>query len=195
MALAALEADVTKKLDSGAYGGSIVLFAALLREYQFQPAEMKKPLVARMLLACLPQLGASECSTCMCQIPERLHDDAEIKVVVDLDDALERGDFASFWAQWPAAKAAVQPPLPGFEDAMRAAMAKSLSMTFASAEATTLAGMLGVANAAEAAKVLGNLGKLEGSLFVFAANDFNRPKPPPEPRDLTSANIAQVVRA
>jgi hypothetical protein len=195
MSIASFEAEVTKVLDSGKYGGHIVTFTSLLREYQFQPAAFKAPLVARMLMACLPQLGDSECGTCLCQVPERMHDAPEIKAVMDLDEALERGDFARFWALYPEAKAAVQPALPGFEEAVRSAMVAALSRTFASIDAAKLASMLGATNAADAAKAAGNVGKLEGSQFVFAANDFNRPKPPPEPRDLTSANIAQVVRA
>jgi translation initiation factor 3 subunit K len=188
-----LEMDVSRRLDSGKYAGNLSSFCNLLRYYQQQPASFNNALAARVLLATLPQLGDAEFTACLCLIPERLHDTAEIKPLVDLDDHLERGNFAAFWQAYAALKGTMPQP-PKFDEAMRAGMARFLSLTFASIDGATAARMLNVASPAEAAKLVPGA-TIDGAFLVFGANEFNRPKPPPEPRDLTSANIATLVRA
>lgn len=193
--IAKCEADVQAILASGKYGGHIRTFTSLLREYQFQPAALNTQLCARMMLHCLGAFDTNDCAMCMCLINEKVHDSAEVKAVAQLEDLLERGNYIAFWPAYAEVAPKLGGALPRFEDAVRSTMLRKLSHAFVSTDAAKAVAMLGVANKEALLKVEGVNATLDGAWLVFPANEFNRPTPPPPPRDLTSANVADLVRA
>jgi hypothetical protein len=188
-----VSAQVAKALTGGEPPADLSIFTEYLRWTAANPANYDSALVSRILLATLLRIGESDTVACLCLIPEKMHDAPEIASVLALEDKLVRGDYAGFWKLFENFRATAGAS-PAFDVAMRRAMSASLANTFASVDVGAVAAMLNI-TVGDVAKTIEPLGSVNGSLVVFAANEFNRPKPPPPPRDLSSANIAAVVRA
>lgn len=196
----ALRADASAQVKAAFERGIAPVNLSALTEYlrvaAASPATYDSAFAAQVLLSTLLHIEDTKTVACMCLIPEKQREAKELEVVFALEDLMARGNYEQFWIAFEQAQADVEAfraAGPSYQISMRTAIAASLANTFAAMDANVAAAMLRVP-AAAVAKEIGQLGSVKDGVLTFVANDFNRPKPPPPPRDLTSDNIATVLR-
>ncbi|KAJ9517694.1 hypothetical protein QJQ45_003982 [Haematococcus lacustris] len=124
---AKLEANVNEQITAGSFNLDVNL--ALLRHYQFQPTTAQISSLAKVLMAALAQLPASDYKTCIHLVPERLQAEEVIPKIVALAAALETTRFTDFWALAANSKEVIS-LVPGFEAAVRRYILHVLGLSF-----------------------------------------------------------------
>ncbi|KAL6749163.1 eukaryotic translation initiation factor 3k [Haematococcus lacustris] len=124
---AKLEANVNEQIAAGSFNLDVNL--ALLRHYQFQPTTAQISSLAKVLMAALAQLPASDYKTCIHLVPERLQAEEVIPKIVALAAALETTRFTDFWALAANSKEVIS-LVPGFEAAVRRYILHVLGLSF-----------------------------------------------------------------
>ncbi|KAJ9517695.1 hypothetical protein QJQ45_003983 [Haematococcus lacustris] len=147
---AKLEANVNEQIAAGSFNLDVNL--ALLRHYQFQPTTAQISSLAKVLMAALAQLPASDYKTCIHLVPERLQvqtgsavqcrcmtvgasqqvvlqAEEVIPKIVALAAALETTRFTDFWALAANSKEVIS-LVPGFESAVRRYILHVLGLSF-----------------------------------------------------------------
>ena len=171
-------------------------FLAMLKHMQAHPAEYKTAHVANVLFATLPAFSGSEFTACLCLLPEKAFERDEIKAVLALEDMLCRGEFADFWAQVEEAKAASKVTVgAAWSKTMQANIAAALRDAFQSVDEAFVKAACNVKDAAALKDLIGaDQFKAAGGKVQFTQNAFNTPPPPVQPKQLTSAMVARMVK-
>ncbi len=186
-----------KLLAAGQY--DLPLFVELFRGFQFaDPKQFSLPLAARALLSAIARFDkkSNDFSVLLFMMHEAHHGTPEIKALCEMDDAVERARFASFWELYAKHRELFGDELPNFVTTVRAAMVTAISRAFQTVEAAALVPMLDVADADAVHALLtkAKVGEVQGETAVLAHNVVNAPPPTVEVRQLTSKNVAELVR-
>jgi hypothetical protein len=116
---------------------------ALLRLYLIFPDRAAARVVQRALLRALLQLPEHDFWLALHLVPERMQADDGCAALVTLAGHLEAGKFKEFWAAASAPAAATLTAVaPGFDDAARGFIARSLGAAYRSLPAAQLADAL-----------------------------------------------------
>jgi len=105
-----------QKVDTQSYDLEANL--AVLKFYQFHPEKTQRFVVAKILVKSLMNLPNIDFSLCMYMIPEYLHVEEPIKILIQIHNLLETAQFVEFWNEAKACKEFTE-IFPGFEDAIR----------------------------------------------------------------------------
>lgn len=114
-----------------------------------------------------------------------------------MEDDLSRGQFRSFWGLYNEHKQQFTINHGDFENEMRKSIAISIGWSFKSLPADVAVASANVKDAAAFIALLDTTkvqGKATGELLVFNDNDFNVPQPPPDPKKVSSADIARMIK-
>lgn len=132
--------------EPGSY--SLPASLALLRTYVTQPDKANIKLLSDLLVKAMMQLPSSDFATVLHLIPERLQEDADIASLIALMQHLDAARYQSFWLACDACRSANLGKVPGFTEAVRKHILRSVKATFQKVTRSTLAEYLRMDGAA-----------------------------------------------
>ena len=170
-----LEAYVDAQCSSQSYDLDANL--ATLKLYQFHPAQLKAPVVAKILVKALMNLPNTDFLLCTYLIPERVLDAAPISTICSVASLLETCSFREFWGALEPLKAELA-AAPGFEKAIRAFILGTLEITFQGVPTAHVKASLGLKDDAAVAALVKEKGwTISGDLVKVSLNANNQPRP------------------
>ncbi|KAI9265978.1 armadillo-type protein [Sporodiniella umbellata] len=136
--LSVLEGYLDQQCESSQYDCEANL--AILKLYQFNPQIAKESAIIKVLVKALTAIPAPDFSLCLYLLAE--HTELEsIKKLTELQQVLEQARYANFWqfdlTQWTKV-------VPTFENEIREVIARIISMTYQTVNASTLSGYIGL---------------------------------------------------
>jgi len=167
---------------------------AILKLYQFHPAELKTPIVAKILVKALMNLPQTDYLACTYLIPERVLDEEPIKTVAEVAALLEKCSFRDFWLQVAPLRKELLAGTPGFDTAVRDFILRTFEITYQSVPATHLRASLGLESDDEFSALIKARGwTAADGLVKIALNDDNTAKPKRVDANDTM-NLAQMTK-
>jgi len=109
----------------------------VLKFYQFHPEKTERLIVGNILVKALMNLPSSDFALCMYLIPERLHTEEPIQILITLANLLESSQFEAFWVQMNLCKEFFD-KIPGFYDSIRGFIIGLVSQTYRTISKATL---------------------------------------------------------
>lgn len=141
MSLGPLCADLSNQLKNGHYDLEVNL--AILKLYLMHPkSDNMVPIMKQILMKALTRFPSTDFALCMYQIPEKYHNNAELKPIIDLAALLELSDFKKFWEELK--KNADCKTVNGLEDSVRKFIVGVVGMTYSVVSSDELAALLNV---------------------------------------------------
>jgi len=101
----------------------------LLKFYQFHPEKTQKYIIGQILVKALMNLPNLDFQLCMYLIPEKLHHEEPIRILISLSHLLETATFAAFWVEANNCRELLD-QIPGFDDSIRGFIIGVLTQTF-----------------------------------------------------------------
>jgi len=171
-----LEAHVEEQCKAQAYDVDVCL--ATLKLYQFNPSELKEPMVAKILIKALMNLPNTDYLACTYLVPERVQEAEPIKTITAVASLLETCSFRAFWEAVKPLRADLLSAMPGFDAAIRAFILRTFEITYQSVPTSHLRASLGFDSEADFTKLVGSKGwTIDGDRIQVALNDDNTAKP------------------
>ncbi|XP_042904110.1 eukaryotic translation initiation factor 3 subunit K [Parasteatoda tepidariorum] len=140
--LTALEKYVEIQARDNAYDLEANL--AVLKLYQFNPAQYTLDIVRLILMKALTNLPHTDFVLCKCLIDQQNLANEKIHQIVYLHDLLETCQFSAFWSRLNDPKDPLPvAPITGFEDSIRKFICHVVNITYQTIEKETLMSFLG----------------------------------------------------
>ncbi|KAF6256180.1 eukaryotic translation initiation factor 3k [Scenedesmus sp. NREL 46B-D3] len=161
---------------AGASSYSLDVATAAFRLYQLQPSLARRDLIARVLLRALAQMPKQDYRILIHMLPEKLVAEEPVSSVVLLAQHLEACNLQDFWAATGSCRDTIS-KVPGFQDAIRAYVLHSISITFQRVSMRVLADWLKLEGSA-LQQLLADKAKagwkVQGDVVCLPLNAFNQ---------------------
>jgi len=122
-----LENFVQQQIDTQTYHPDANF--AVLKFYQFHPEKLQKFIVAKILIKTLMNLPSTDFMLSLCMIPEKLHSEEPIKILIVLSQLLESAQFSEFWVEANTCKELLE-AIHGFYESIRGFIIGVVGMTY-----------------------------------------------------------------
>ncbi|CDH54348.1 eukaryotic translation initiation factor 3subunit k [Lichtheimia corymbifera JMRC:FSU:9682] len=109
---------------------------ALLKLYQFNPQLTKKTVIINVLGKALTAIPNPDFNLCMYLMTDHVEDE-QVKSMMQLQQLLEQSRYVEFWKTFEQHRALVK-DIQGFDDAIRAVVAKVVSMSYQNISSSVL---------------------------------------------------------
>merc|ERR1711892_318617 len=116
---------------------------ALLKLYQFNPANSNLFVVVQILLKALTNLPHTDIVLCKCLLSQEQEEDPQVREILYLADLLEMCQFKVFWQELHS-KAELIRSVPGFEDSIRRFVCHVICITYQTISELVLGDLLGL---------------------------------------------------
>eukprot|EP01061_Rhynchopus_euleeides_P036046 TRINITY_DN60727_c0_g1_i1.p1 TRINITY_DN60727_c0_g1~~TRINITY_DN60727_c0_g1_i1.p1 ORF type:complete len:213 (+),score=107.19 TRINITY_DN60727_c0_g1_i1:92-730(+) len=147
---------------------------ALLKLYQFYPAESNLDVIQKLLLKALLDLPSNAFLLCSYLIPERHHERKELELIRTLHRYLEECRFKEFWASQELKDVQVSSPIPGLETSARNYGYDILSVSHQRCEEAVASDVLNLAGTTLRTFLKGKGAELKEGVVTFPSCDFNQ---------------------
>lgn len=187
------EKDLAVLFGKNKYDLSLAL--RVLKRYQLQPAVCNADVVAQVLYRSLAHFETADFATCLYLVPDKLHDSAELRILLKLEDFVERGQFKSFWEAYDGASkdgSLCVPKNSAVDLELRVAIVDALAKTFQKVPLVIVQGAVGTADVTGLLSIKA-VGRIEGENVVFENTIFNTPPAVPAVKQITTTDIRTIL--